>query len=93
MGKAILWVLDGEPKNITITDKNGNKRNPDLEKVRKYSKLRGSRIAGRYGAGVGSMFYGGRLGNKAELTAQGNKYTTNEEILKAIGYKKTEVEL
>lgn len=93
MGKAILWVLEGEPKDIKITDKDGTVRSPDLEKVRKNERLKGTRIAGRYGKGVGLVFYGTRLGNKAELTAKGNKYTTNEEILEAIGYKKTEVEL
>lgn len=93
MGKAILWVLEEGPHEVVITDKEGAKRRPDLEKIKKNERLKGTRVAGRYGAGVGPLFYGGRLGNKAELTAKGNKYTTNDEILQAIGYRKTEVEL
>lgn len=93
MGQATLWVLEGEPNDVVIVDKDGNKRNPNLDKVRKNAKLRGTRVAGRYGKGVGQLFYGGKLGNKEELTAQGNEFTNNEEILKAIGYKKTIVEI
>ena len=33
MAKAIKWVLQGEPKSIVITDKDGVKRTPDLEKA------------------------------------------------------------
>lgn len=93
MGKATLWTLQGSPKNIVIIDHAGNKREPDIEKIKKYKKLRGTYIAGRYGKGVGQFFYGGKLGNKKELTDQGNKYTTNDEILEAIGYEKKDVEI
>lgn len=93
MAKAVLWVLKGEPKEIVITDKFGAERKPDLDKIKSLARLKGARVAGRYGAGVGPLFYGGRLGLKHELQAKGNKFTTNDEILQAIGYEKTSVEL
>ena len=93
MAKATLWVLQGEPKDVKIIDRDGNERHPDLERVKDLAKLKGTRVAGRYGAGVGPLFYGGRLGLKGELEAKGNSYTTNEAILEAIGYRKTIVEL
>lgn len=84
-----IWVLNGEPKDIRITDKDGNERKPDLEKIKKYTRLKPALVAGgRYGKGVGVLFYGGKpLGNKKELTDKGNKYTTNTEILRAIGFE------
>ncbi len=88
MSENLIWVLKGEPNSVKIVDKDGVERLPDLDKVRKYSRLKPGLIAGRYGRGVGGMFYGGRLGNKSELTAQGNVYTTNDSILGAIGYVK-----
>lgn len=86
-----IWVLDGEPKNIVITDKEGNKRSPDLAKVKKNARLKPALVAGgRYGKGVGNLFYGGPLGDRGALEAKGNKYTTNTQILKALGYVKGE---
>lgn len=93
MAKAILWVLEGEPKNIVITDATGKRREPDLDKVRSHARLKGAYIAGRFGKGVGQMFYGGKLGSRKELRERGNEFTNNDEILTAIGYRKTEVEL
>lgn len=94
MAKAVLWVLEGEPKEVEIIDRNGERRTPNMEKVKSTPRLRGAYIAGsRFGHGVGNYFYGGRLGNKAELEARGNTYCTNDAILEAIGYKKTTVEL
>lgn len=93
MGKAVLWVLKGEPKNIKITDKDGVVREPDMKKIKAHPTIRGSYIAGRYGKGVGGYLYHTRLGNASQLRAQGNLYTTNDEILEAIGYIKTEVEI
>lgn len=94
MAKAVLWVLEGEPKEVEIIDRAGARRLPDMEKVKRTPKLRGAYIAGsRFGRGVGNYFYGGRLGNKAELEAKGNDYCTNDAILEAIGYTKTTVEL
>lgn len=84
-----IWVLQGEPKDLAIIDKDGVERHPNLDKVRKHSRLKPALVSGsRYGFGVGPLFYGGRLGNKSELLSRGNKYTTNEEILRGIGYEK-----
>lgn len=84
-----IWVLQGEPKDVLIIDRDGNERHPNLEKIKKNYRLKPGLVAGsRFGFGVGVLFYGGPLGKKEELAAKGNKYTTNDEILKAIGYEK-----
>lgn len=84
-----IWVLEGEPKDIVIVDRDGNERHPDLEKIKRTPRLKPALVAGsRYGRGVGALFYGGRLGNKEELAARGNQYLTNDAILRAIGYEK-----
>jgi hypothetical protein len=87
--ERFIWQLKGTPVSVEIVDKDGHSRRPNLDKVKEHSRLKPAFIAGsRYGRGVGAMFYGGKLGNKKELARAGNKYTTNDEILEAIGYQK-----
>lgn len=85
---SFMWALVAEPKAVEIVDKNGVKRLPDLTLVKKLPYLNPARIAGAFGKGVGQTFYGGKLGSRKELLAQGNELYHNDLILEAIGYRK-----
>ena len=45
-----VYVLEGEPKDVVIVDKDGNKRHPNLEAVKKKPRLdalpRGGAVSG-----------------------------------------------
>jgi hypothetical protein len=83
------WALDGAPKQVTIIDKNGVSRQANIDAVLKTPYLASKRVVGRYGKGVGVLFFGGKLGSRRELLTSGNgDLTHNDAILKALGYKK-----
>ena len=86
--KFFIWVLEGEPKDVKIIDKDGVERHPDLDLVRAEPRLKPAKDAGRFGKGVGQLFFGGKLGGVKELRAQGNELVNNDQILMALGYVK-----
>ena len=80
-----IWILEDDPKPVTITDREGNKREADLDAVRKHSRLMPGLVRR---TGIGNLFFGGPLGRKGELEARGNEYVTNTQIIRALGYVK-----
>ena len=85
--ESYMWCLTGTPKDVAIVDKNGVTRHPDLALVAQTPYLNPNRMAGAFGKGVGQTFYGGKLGSRAELKAQGNtELFHNDLIMEAIGY-------
>lgn len=88
--ESYYWVLEGEPKDIKIIDKEGNERHPDLDKCLATPWLNPTTMAGAFGKGVGVTFYGGRLGSRKQLRehAENGELVHNDIILEAIGYVK-----
>lgn len=87
---SYMWTLENRPHNITITDKNGIERTPDLTKVAQTPYISPTKIAGAFGKGVGQTFFGGKLGSRQQLRAHpaNGELVHNDAILEAIGYRK-----
>jgi len=83
-----MWVLDGEPRPVTVVDKDGVERTADLDRVRALNPLNPYKVAGPFGHGVGNLFFGGKLGSVKELKEKGNSVYNNETILSALGFVK-----
>lgn len=88
--ESFRWVLQGEPNDVTILDKNGVERKADLAAVAAMPYLNPNRVKGAFGRGVGALFFGGKLGSKKELEAQAanGALTHNDAILEALGYRR-----
>lgn len=86
--ESYMWCLTKEPTSVTIVDKLGVERFPNLELVKKTPYLNPSKMAGAFGRGVGQTFYGGKLGSRKQLLERGNELYHNDLILEAIGYDK-----
>lgn len=87
--ESYMWCLTGTPTDVAIVDKDGVTRHPNLELVAATPYLNPNKIAGAFGKGVGQTFYGGKLGSRAELKAQGNtELYHNDLIIAALGYTK-----
>lgn len=86
---SYMWVLDGSPKDVKITDKTGAERHPDLSKATRLKYISPTRVAGGFGEGVGQMLYGAKLGSRRQLRAypENGELVHNDAILDAIGYK------
>lgn len=87
---SYMWVLEKGPHNITIIDKNGDERVPDLAKVSQTPYISPTKIAGAFGKGVGQTFFGAKLGSRSQLRAypENGELVHNDAILEAIGYRK-----
>lgn len=87
---SYMWVLDGVPHDLTIIDKNGSKRKPDLSKVSQTPYISPTKIAGAFGKGVGQTFFGAKLGSRSQLRAfpENGEMVHNDAILEALGYRK-----
>ena len=87
---SYMWVLEGEPKIVPIIDKDGIRRENNLEDCRKNKYLNPSRMAGAFGRGIGQTVYGGKLGSRAQLREhpENGELVHNDRIMEEIGWKK-----
>lgn len=88
---SYMWVLDGEPSEVPIIDKEGNRRLNDLDTCRRVRTINPSSMAGSFGRGVGQTLYGGqKLGSRKQLREhpENGDLVHNDVILEAIGYRR-----